>query len=226
MIARSGHYEPVAREAYPYLILPALLALAFWWYDHPWASLFFLLAAVAVALFFRNPHRAPPLHEAAVLSPADGKVMEIVPDASSRNVQHGPLTRVSVFMSVLDVHVNRSPISGSVKKITYRAGTFLDARETDSSTQNEQNSLVIEGAVGSLEVVQIAGKIARRISCWVSEGDELRRGDRFGMIHFGSRLDVYFPQDFSVRVIVGERVWAGVSIIAEKLEAGGPATEQ
>ena len=216
----------LCREAYPYLVLPALLALVFWWFHHPWASLFFLVAVVAVALFFRNPHRTPPLHEAVVLSPADGKVMEIVPNASSRNVQYGPLTHVSVFMSILDVHVNRSPISGSVKKITYHPGSFLDPRETDASTQNERNSLVLEGGAGTLEVVQVAGKIARRISCWVSEGDELRRGDRFGMIHFGSRLDVYLPQHFSVRVGIGERVWAGVSIIAEKAEAGEPAAER
>lgn len=217
MVARAGHYEPVAREGYPYIIIPALCAMAFWWFNSPWLALLFLLIALAVTLFFRNPERlSPKAPEHAVLAPADGKVVEIVDAVRSDNLDLFPLKRISIFMSIFDVHVNRSPISGTVRKITYRPGTFLDAREKAASTENEHNSLVIEGDEGALEVVQIAGKVARRICCWVGEGDEVRRGERIGLIQFGSRLDVYLPEHFSFRVAVGTRVSAGLTVIASK----------
>jgi phosphatidylserine decarboxylase len=217
MIARAGHYEPVAREGYPYIIPPALCAVAFWWFNYSWLALLFLILGVAVALFFRNPKRSPPQGpDHAVLAPADGKVIEIVRDARSDNLSRFPLQRLSIFMSIFDVHVNRSPVSGTVSKITYRPGTFLDAREDAASFENEHNSLVIEGDDGVLEVVQIAGKVARRICCWVDEGDRVRRGERIGLIQFGSRLDVYVPEEFSFRVEVGTRVSAGRTVIAAK----------
>jgi len=214
MIAQAGHYERVAREAYPYLVPPAFLSVVFWWLDYPWIAAFFLALTVCVALFFRNPGRTPPTGEGRVVSPADGVVIEVVDQARSDNLDLFPLTRVSIFMSIFNVHVNRSPLSGTVGKITYRGGVFLDARKKDSSSRNEQNSLILRGDAGTLEVVQVAGKVARRISCWVREGDELLRGQRFGLIHFGSRLDVYLPEQFSVSVAPGTRVSAGVTVIA------------
>ena len=217
MIARGGHYEPIAREAFHYMIPLALCALAFWWFEFPVTSLVFLFAAAAVALFFRNPSRTPPrTGEGLIISPADGRVVEVVEDARSDNLPHTPLKRMSIFMSVFNVHVNRSPVSGTVRSKTYSSGVFHDARKKAASSDNERNSLVIEGDHGAMEVVQVAGKVARRIACWVGEGDPVRQGDRFGLIHFGSRLDVYVPLPFSFVVPVGTRVRAGITVIAEK----------
>jgi phosphatidylserine decarboxylase len=217
MVARAGHYEPVAREGYPYIIPPALCAVALWWFNFPWLALLFLLLTLAVALFFRNPERLPPkAPNDAILAPADGTVVEIVDAARSDNLDLYPLKRISIFMSIFNVHVNRSPISGTIGKITYRPGTFLDAREKAASMDNEHNSLVIQREDVTIEVVQVAGKVARRICCWVEEGDEVRRGERIGLIQFGSRLDVYVPEQFSFRVGVGTRVSAGVTVIAGK----------
>jgi phosphatidylserine decarboxylase len=217
MIARAGHYEPIAREAYPYILPVGLLSFLFWWLDHPLLSFLFLVLAVGIGLFFRNPHRTPPdAEEDAILAPADGKVIEIVDNASSERLGNSPLKRLSIFMSLFDVHVNRSPITGTVEKITYNDGKFLDARETASSFENAHNSLVLHGKDAAIEVVQVAGMIARRISCWVREGDLLRRGDRFGLVHFGSRLDVYLPQDFTFVVSLEARVVAGVTVIARR----------
>jgi phosphatidylserine decarboxylase len=140
--------------------------------------------------------------------------MEVVENAASSHLESSRLMRVSIFMSIFDVHVNRSPISGTVKKITYTAGRFLDAREKASSEINEQNSVVLEGEAETIEVVQVAGKIARRITCWVSVDDEVRCGDRFGIVHFGSRLDVYLPEEFIPLVRAGIRVKAGLTPIA------------
>jgi phosphatidylserine decarboxylase len=222
MIARAGHYEPIAREAFPYMIPPLLCALGFWWFTFPITSLLFLLAAAVVALFFRNPPRTPPVTgEDLIISPADGRVVEVVEDARSDNMPDASLKRMSIFMSVFNVHVNRSPVSGTVRRKTYSSGAFHDAREKAASEENERNSLVIDGENGALEVVQVAGKVARKISCWVAEGDPLRQGERFGLIHFGSRLDVYLPPKFSFVVPVGTRVRAGVTVIAERAEEIG-----
>ncbi|MEW6113695.1 MAG: phosphatidylserine decarboxylase family protein [Thermodesulfobacteriota bacterium] len=216
MAAGINHKEPVAREAFPYMLAPALVAALLWWWDFPWLALVFVLATVGVALFFRNPERKPPEGDRLVLSPADGVVVAVAENVHSDNLDRAPLTRISIFMSVFNVHVNRSPITGRVEKITYSKGKFLDAREKDASGVNEQNSLVLRAGEDAIEVVQVAGKVARRITCWVSEGDELSRGERFGLIHFGSRLDVYLGPEFEVRVALRERVRAGETVIAEK----------
>jgi len=217
MTPRAGHYEPIAREGLPYLLVPLFLAFVLWWSGHQYLAAFFLIIALSIALFFRNPQRTPAVTEDdAVLSPADGRVVDVTEAVVSPNLAAAYLKRVSIFMSLFDVHVNRSPISGIVKKITYTRGRFLDAREKDSSHLNEQNSLVLDGEVGTIEVVQVAGKVARRISCWVRTGDALARGERFGLIHFGSRLDVYLPAEFHPLVSVGSRVKAGVTAIAGK----------
>lgn len=216
MVASTGHYEPVAREAFPYALVPAFIVVLFWWLEWPWLSLFFLAITICVLLFFRNPQRTSNEGPGLVLAPADGVVADIVPHAASEALDAVDLSRVSIFMSIFDVHVNRSPISGVVEKIQYRSGAFLDAREPDSSHVNERSSMVLTGDVGTIEVTQVAGKVARRISCWVREGQSIGRGQRFGLIHFGSRLDVYLPPEFTVTVTPGTRVTAGESIIAER----------
>lgn len=216
MISDAGHYEAIAREGYPFFVPPAILALVFWWIDYNWISLLLLVLSIAIASFFRNPERVSPQGHGLVLSPADGRVVQIAENVRSDYLSDFPLTRVSIFMSVFNVHVNRWPLSGVVKRITHVPGTFLDARDPASSIQNEHNSLVVEAEDGTIEVVQIAGKVARRIACWVREGDRAVQGRRFGLIRFGSRLDVYLPPTFSPCVSIGATVRAGVSVIAKK----------
>jgi phosphatidylserine decarboxylase len=212
----TGHYEPIAREGFPFFIPLLLLSFICWWLDRPVCSAVLLVIGVVVALFFRNPERTPPDRDGTVLSPADGRVVAVADDIRSPHLGDVPLRRISIFMSVLNVHVNRWPLSGTVTAIRHVPGRFLDARDSAASEVNEHNSLVLRSEEGSIEVVQIAGKIARRIACWVGEGDPAKRGERFGLIRFGSRLDVYLPYNFIPVVSPGARVKAGESVIAER----------
>jgi phosphatidylserine decarboxylase len=220
MNSKKLHYEIIAREGYPFFVPVAIVSFICWRYGLALGSFVLFAAAVAIAAFFRNPERDSPADDGSLLSPADGVVAQIMENARSENIDEPSLTRVSIFMSVLNVHVNRWPMSGTVKKITHAPGSFLDARDPEASTQNEHNSIVLQGKDSTIEVVQIAGKIARRIACWVDEGDEGRRGERFGLIRFGSRLDVYFPKEYEAAVNVGDKVKAGVTVIAGKAVAG------
>ena len=156
MAAGINHKEPVAREAFPYMLAPALVAALLWWWDFPWLALVFVLATIGVALFFRNPERNSPQADGLVVSPADGTIVEVAENACSGNLDLAPLKRISIFMSVFNVHVNRSPIAGRVEKITFSKGKFLDAREKDASGVNEQNSLVLRAGEDAIEVVQVA----------------------------------------------------------------------
>src|SRR5271157_328904 len=225
MIAKAGHYEPIAREGYPFIAPPALLALTSWWFGYPWASLGLLALTVAVIFFFRNPERIPPEAGGIIVSPADGTVMQVLENVRSDNLPGLPLKRISIFMSVLNTHVNRCPVSGVVKNVKHVSGRFLDAREPASSLVNEHNSVVLQDHDDTIEVVQIAGKVARRIACWVREGDQVRQGERFGLIRFGSRLDVYLPESMRFAVQVGTTVRAGVTIIATKSAPASPSSD-
>ncbi|AFM22799.1 phosphatidylserine decarboxylase family protein [Desulfomonile tiedjei] len=216
MINKAGHYEPIAREGFVFFVPFLVISFLCWLLDYPFTSFVFLLVSVVVAAFFRNPDRVPPLGAGLVLSPADGTVAEVVEHAQSENLPGVPLKRISVFMSVLNVHVNRWPISGIVQSIRHVPGRFLDAREPAASDVNEHNAIVLTGEGVTIAVVQIAGILARRIACWVKEGDMVCRGDRFGLIRFGSRLDIYLPQEFDFQVYPGDRVRAGESIIARR----------
>jgi phosphatidylserine decarboxylase len=222
VIAKAGHYEPVAREGYPFIVPPAFLALITWWFGYPSVSLVFLVLAVAVIFFFRNPERIPPDGEGTVVSPADGTVVAVMENVRSDNLPDLTLKRISIFMSIFNTHVNRCPVTGVVKNVKHVPGKFLDAREPDSSLLNEHNSVILQGKDGPIEVVQIAGKIARRIACWVRIGDEVRQGERFGLIRFGSRLDVYIPESMTFIVKVGMTVQAGLTIIATRSPLGSP----
>jgi len=206
----------IAREGYPFIgtaVILAVLTLAMGW---KWVTLVFGLFTLAFLGFFRDPERIPPTGDELILSPADGKVVGIrrvergLPDAAE--------TRVSIFLSPLDVHVNRAPVKGKVERVQYQRGRFFAAFKEDASYSNEQNSLSIADPKGRrLDVVQIAGVLARRIICYVKEGDPLERGERFGLIMFGSRVDLFLPATSRLEVVEGQRVRGGETVIGRFL---------
>lgn len=209
-----------AREGYPFMMgALALAALAYvgalrmrsW----PLWLLAFTLTVIAlwVAWFFRNPERAGERGEQVVVSPADGRVV-LITHIDEPTFVDGPTVRVSVFMNVFDVHVNRAPVEGSVELIRYIPGKFFNASLDKASTDNERNIVVMGRGADRFTMVQIAGLVARRIVCWAEAGDILRRGERFGLIKFGSRVDLYLPDGYAVKVYVGETVRAGETAIA------------
>jgi len=177
------------------------------------------LAFVAFCLyFFRDPERYPPGRPGAVLAPADGHIVSVMPAVPPPELALGdaPRWRVAIFLSVLDVHVNRSPVDGTVTRIAYRHGKFLSANLDKASTDNERNALAIRMADGrSIAVVQIAGLIARRILCDVREGESVTAGGRFGIIRFGSRTDIYLPEGVRPIVVNGQTMIGGETVIAE-----------
>jgi len=177
-----------------------------------WAG-FFTLLTLFVIYFFRDPERAIPPGAKAILSPADGKVVQVQPCVEERFLK-GPAIKLSVFMSVFNVHVNRNPLTGRIVESAYSRGKFTRADLNQASASNEQNALLVENAEGvRLLVVQIAGLIARRIICWVKKGDRVEKGQRFGLICFGSRLDIYVPENTALQVRLGEKTLAGQTIL-------------
>ncbi len=216
MREKSSSRRPlVAREGWGYvagLLAAGLVALSFggWAWAAPLCA-----AAAAVALFFRDPHRTPPEEPGVALAPADGRVVEVAPTEAGGSV-------VRVFLSPLNVHINRSPVEGRISRIDYRKGQFLAAYKQAASNVNEQNALEIETKAGdNFRVVQIAGVLARRIVCWTREGDDLEAGERFGLIQFGSRTDLYLPGGYEVSVEEGERVRGGETIVGRAISPPG-----
>jgi phosphatidylserine decarboxylase len=200
---------PIAREGWPFVAIPGALALGLALLGHRRLALPFAAAAAASAGFFRDPERAIPAVVNGVLSPADGRVMSIA-DAVDSFV--GPSVRVAIFLSPLDVHVNRSPISAVVTDTQYTPGRFA-AAYGPAAEANERCAVRLQGEHARLTVVQIAGVVARRIVCRVGPGDKLGAGERFGMIRFGSRTDCYMPRGTEVTVRVGEYVRGGQTVI-------------
>jgi phosphatidylserine decarboxylase len=201
------------REARPFLIgaaafLGASLWLA-WWIP----AVFSFLLLVGLLLFFRDPERTPPSDPLALVSPADGKVI-CVDEAEDPCFGQGKFRRVGIFLSVLDVHVNRSPYAGTFEKTHYSAGEFLDARHLEVDLRNENQTWWLKTSRGTVLVRQIAGLIARRIVGWKKPGDSVQTGERFGMIRFGSRTDLYFPASCTPKVEPGQRVVGGETVIA------------
>ncbi|WP_296763331.1 phosphatidylserine decarboxylase [Sediminimonas sp.] len=193
----------------------ATLVLFLIWAPLGWLG---LGATVWCYYFFRDPVRATPVRDGLVVSPADGIVSLIEPAVPPAELGLGPeaLTRVSVFMSVFNCHVNRAPVEGTVTAVAYRPGRFFNASLDKASTDNERNSLAIRLPDGrQIAVVQIAGLVARRIVCWVDKGAYLRTGERFGLIRFGSRLDVYLPEGVAPLVAVGQTMVAGETVLAD-----------
>ena len=203
----------IAREGYPLIFSAAALAILCFAFE--WADIGAILAIVtaAIAGFFRDPERIAPPGEGLVVAPADGRVVSIAPVKDDVKFADA-VSRISIFLSPLDVHINRAPVAGRVDDIRYQAGKFLAAYKDDASRMNEQNALrIIDERERNWGVVQIAGVLARRIVCRVKRGETLARGQRFGLIMFGSRTDLYLPSGCRVEIIEGQRVKGGETVI-------------
>lgn len=214
---------PIHPEGYIFIAGFAIVAFLLHWISPNLGWLGFIATAWCV-YFFRDPARVTPLREGLVISPADGIVCSVgffLPPAEL-GLGADPLQRVSIFMSVFDCHVNRAPITGRIGKIAYKPGLFVNADMDKASEDNERNGLVIDTPRGRFGVVQIAGLIARRIVCFVHEGETIGVGDRFGLIRFGSRVDVYMPASARPTVAIGSRAVAGETVLAD-LAAGAAA---
>jgi phosphatidylserine decarboxylase len=207
-------------EGFPFIIAALLLtiAVAVSLYIYapkamPYVTIPLIILTLFVIAFFRNPDRTIPGDPKAVVSPADGKVIEIV-KIDEKDFLNDKVVKISVFMSVFNVHVNRVPMAGKVVRIEYFPGKFLVASLDKASTDNERNALLIENKSGvKILVVQIAGIVARRIVCYAKEGDILEKGIRFGLIRFGSRLDLFLPTGSDIKVSVGDKVKGGETIM-------------
>ena len=208
---------PIAREGWPLVLVPLGLAVVLFLVRWPWTAGVFLALALFTAFFFRDPDRRAPDDPRLVLSPADGKVVVAGPAPAGNPLGEGA-TQVSVFLSIFDVHVNRSPVGGRISRVEYHEGEFLPAFQDKASLANEQNSVTIDVREGgpSVNFKQIAGLIARRIVFKKKVGDTVAAGERVGMIKFGSRVDVFLPRDVRLRVKKGDRVVAGVSALGER----------
>jgi phosphatidylserine decarboxylase len=211
--ASTQRVFPIAREGYPFILVAALVTAIVAALGLYALAIFFLALTFFVTYFFRDPERVVPEEKGAVVSPADGKVIEVCLSQPS-DAADEKMHKISIFMSVFNVHVNRMPEEGRVTNVTYHPGKFFSANLDKASKNNERNTVTLEiGGGHQLTVVQIAGLIARRIVCRVREGDRLSRGQRFGLICFGSRLEVYLPQEAVPAVSVGDKVSAGSSIL-------------
>ncbi len=207
---------PIHSEGYPFIGAFALLSLILFWV---WTPLGWIGTVLTLwcAYFFRDPVRVTPVREGLIVSPADGRVSRVTNVVPPVELDLGskPLPRVSIFMSVFDCHVNRSPFAGRIERIVYKAGKFLNADLDKASEDNERNSLVIANGGVRIGVVQIAGLVARRIVSFAREGDVVAAGDRFGLIRFGSRLDVYLPEGTKPLVAEGQTSLAGETVLAD-----------
>jgi len=200
----------MVRDGIPFVIVPIVLAIVpiifgFWWLAIP-----FLFLAGFMAFFFRDPRRSIPLEPGIIVAPADGRVT-IVRPANADN----PESLVSIFLSPLDVHINRAPIEGDIVDITYKSGKFVMATREDARLLNEQNTLIIQGNDLTVKCTQIAGILARRIVCWKRRGERVKCGERFGMIKFGSRTDLAMPPHVEIIVSEGMHVRGGETIIGK-----------
>lgn len=216
-------FVPIRREGYPFIAIAfgAALLLGYFWQPFFWL---FVVVTLWVCYFFRDPERVTPVRDGLVVSPADGRISMIVktPPPVEMGLTDLPLLRISVFMNVFDCHVNRAPVAGRISRVAYTPGLFLNADLDKASEDNERNALVIESGGAHVGVVQIAGLVARRIVDWVKEGDQLSVGQRFGLIRFGSRVDVYLPLDAQVLVGPGQKAIAGETVLADLKVAEAP----
>lgn len=203
----------IAREGWPYIALALTVAVLVWAVGG-WWSLPFWLVVVFVVQFFRDPPRDGPIGANLILSPADGRIVAV--EAVQDPYANRPALKISVFMNVFNVHSNRSAVDGRIEKVAYFPGSFVNADLDKASVENERNAVVVRRGDGAVvTMVQVAGLIARRILCYVKEGDTLARGQRYGFIRFGSRVDVYLPPEARPTARLGDKVYASLSVLAE-----------
>lgn len=221
----SSYPHPIiAREGWPFIALSVAASLLVTFFCGGWSWPFWLVT-VFVVQFFRDPARPIPADADAILSPADGRIVVVAP--ATDPYRHVPALKISVFMNVFNVHSNRSPADGRVEEVAYFKGSFVNADLDKASEQNERNAVLLRTTGGrDITFVQIAGLVARRILCYVRAGDHLRRGQRYGFIRFGSRVDVYLPTDAVPLVTIGDKVSASSTVLARLPLAGDAAVPQ
>jgi phosphatidylserine decarboxylase len=196
----------MAKEGYPFLFPLLLVAGLFFYSGMNSLGALFLALGLFIAYFFRDPERLVPADAAAIVSPADGKIVGIAPEPDKT-------MRVSIFLSVFNVHINRSPVGGEIESIRYLPGKFKVAFDATASAENEQNVLVIRSGSDKIKFSQIAGILARRIVCWKKPGDSVAKGERIGLIKFGSRVDIFLPENVELSIKLGDKVQGGASVI-------------
>jgi len=203
------HDSIIAQEGYPFIIVSLVITVFISFFGICWLIILMVAITLFVVWFFRNPERYFQDEEKLVISPADGKVVKI-DDVEITGTIAGKYKKISIFMNVFNVHVNRAPYSGQIETINYHEGKFLSANLDKASVDNERNEVIIRTDDGRvLWAVQIAGLIARRIVCWLNVGTPVKKGERFGLIRFGSRVDIYLPEDSKISVKLGDKVKAG-----------------
>lgn len=204
---------PIERSGYPYIYASGFATLVFALIGRTWPAILGMTITFFICFFFRDPDRVIPEKQGVVVSPADGRIVS-AGIIKSTPFMEGPCMKIGIFMSLFNAHINRVPYSGVIKKISYHPGSFLPANRDAASIQNEYNAVILEFSQNkSLCFVQIAGIVARRIICRIREGDNVTRGQKFGLICFGSRVDLYLPADASMLVQVGDKVKAGTSVL-------------
>ena len=208
---------PIHPEGYPFIAVFAVASLVLFWL---WPPLGWLgaIATLWCVYFFRDPPRVTPIQDGIVVAPADGRICQVVSVVPPRELElgEGPLPRISIFMSVFDCHINRSPVAGRIERIVYRAGKFISADLDKASEHNERNAFVLVTETGQhVAVVQIAGLVARRIVCFARETETVEAGQRIGMIRFGSRVDIYLPEATRVLAGEGQTAIAGETVLAD-----------
>ncbi|MBI3609433.1 MAG: phosphatidylserine decarboxylase family protein [Nitrospirae bacterium] len=209
----SKEQSPVVRERLPFLIGATVLTAVIASLKIVWLTAVMGALALQTFWFFRDPRRIIPTGEGLIVSPADGRIIEMAEVEEERFLKDRAV-KISIFLNLFDVHVNRIPCSGRIRGIHYQPGKFLAANKDLASTENEQNAVLLETPSGvKIVFVQVAGLVARRIVCWVKEGDAVQRGGRFGMIRFGSRTDLFLPLGTELKVMLGEKVKGGSSVI-------------
>ncbi len=204
--------SPIAKEGFIFIIPLAFLAAVFYSFDYYWAAGLLEGLFLFCCWFFRDPERTIPQEPNVIVSPADGKVVEIIKE-SDPLLPNENYTRISVFLNVFNVHVNRVPIAGKIEATRYNKGKFLNAANHKASLDNEQTAILLNNGSAQILVKQIAGLIARRIVCYAKKGDEYQIGERFGLIRFGSRTDIFVPEGTEIKVKEGDIVSGGSSII-------------
>ena len=211
-------FVPIHREGHRFIAIFAIATLVLFWLFGDFLGWIGVILTLWCAYFFRDPERVTPIDDNLVISPADGHIsmIETVPVPPELSLDDDEALRISVFMNVFDVHVNRSPVDGKITRLTYVPGKFINAELDKASEDNERQALSVEMDNGKkIGFVQIAGLVARRIVKFVNEGDQLVAGQRFGLIRFGSRVDVYLPKGYQALVCVGQKAIAGETVLAE-----------